>query len=151
MYIANDDDKLFDILLSALKSNGYTTEYTSSKEIPAADRIHADMAIVYQSNGADNTLAVGDITLDMDRIRAYDQSGNDIHLTPIEFGMLSYLMKNAHRAVPRTELIRAVWGYTETQHTRVADDTAKRLRRKLSHSALVLETVWNYGFRVRGK
>lgn len=151
VYIANDDAQLFDILLTALKENGYNAEYTTSKEIPAADRIHADLAIVLRNGSQPNTLTVGNVTLDIDSIRAYDQSGTLIHLTPIEFAMLAYLMKNAHRAVPRAELIPAVWGYTETGRTRVADDTAKRLRRKLAGSTLVLETVWNYGFRVRAK
>lgn len=151
VYIENDDARLFDVLLGALKENGYEAEYTRSKEFPAVDRIHADLAIVCQSGERTNTLTIGNITLDTDSIRAYDQNGNQLHLTPIEFAMLAYLMKNAHRAVPRTELIPAVWGYTEVGRTRVADDTAKRLRRKLVDSSLCLETVWNYGFRVRAK
>ena len=43
--------------------------------------------------------------------------------------MLTYLMKNASRAVPRSELLPAVWGFENDSSTRVADDTVKRLRK----------------------
>ena len=63
--------------------------------------------------------------------------------------MLTYLMKNASRAVPRSELLPAVWGFENDSSTRVADDTVKRLRKKLHNTGLSIETVWGYGFKVR--
>ena len=66
---------------------------------------------------------------------------------PYEPGV--YLMKNAARAVPRSELLPAVWGIDHNPATRVADDTLKRIRRKLAGSRLSIDTVWGYGFKIR--
>lgn len=61
--------------------------------------------------------------------------------------MLTYLMKNSARAVPRNELLPAVWGFENDTGTRVADDTVKRLRKKLLSTNLAIETIWGYGFK----
>lgn len=148
IYIHEDDDRIFDIVLDALKAGGYTTEYTSTSGMDAADRIQADIALLCRIDNTKQTLCVGDITLDLDNVYAVLDSGEQIHLTPIEFSMLQYLMNNAHRAVSRTELLPAVWGVKHDGSTRVADDTAKRLRRKLKNAKTTLETVWNFGFRL---
>ena len=74
-----------------------------------------------------------------------------IHFTPTEFSMLTYLMKNAARAVSRSELLPTVWGFENDSGTRVADDTVKRLRKKLVNTGLAIETIWGYGFKIREK
>ncbi len=152
IYIHNDDNQLFDCLLNALKSHAYEVEFASNPGTALTNGIHADMAFFYAQQKPTSTLTVGDITLDMDNVCAVRQNGETIHLTPIEFAMLSYLMQNSHRAVSRKELLPIVWNMEYDGRSRVADDTAKRLRKKLHGSAMALETVWNYGFRlvVRG-
>jgi two-component system KDP operon response regulator KdpE len=37
-------------------------------------------------------------------------SGRDVHLTPKEFDLLSYLITHPNRTLPHRELLRAVWG-----------------------------------------
>jgi len=75
----------------------------------------------------------------------------ELDLSPNEFSLLSYLMKNPQRAVPREELLDRIWGYETAIETRVADDTVKRLRRKIADTRMVVETVWGYGFRLRAR
>jgi DNA-binding response OmpR family regulator len=77
--------------------------------------------------------------------------GEEIELSPNEFSLLAYLMKNPQRAVPREELLDRIWGYETAIETRVADDTVKRLRRKISGTKMLVETVWGYGFRLRAR
>lgn len=149
IYIHDDDEQLFNIVVNALKEHGYSPDYSSGTDIAAIDRIHADIALVCRKQPDSGRLTVGNLTLDTNALTAYIADGTFIHLTPMEFSMLSYLMKNVHRAVPRSELLRAVWGFEDGGNTRVADDTAKRLRRKLRTTTVLLETVWNFGFRVR--
>ena len=36
--------------------------------------------------------------MDLDNMAAYDSNNEEIHFTPTEFAMLTYLMKNAARA-----------------------------------------------------
>ena len=77
--------------------------------------------------------------------------GEEIQLTPNEFNLLVYLMENRNRAVSRDELLDKIWGFAADIETRVADDTVKRLRKKLTETNLVIDTVWGFGFRLKEK
>ena len=77
--------------------------------------------------------------------------GGEIQLTPNEFNLLVYLMQNQNRAVSRDELLDKIWGFNADIETRVADDTVKRLRKKLAHTELIVDTVWGFGFRLKAK
>jgi len=78
-------------------------------------------------------------------------NGEEIQLTPNEFNLLVYLMENQNRAISRDELLDKIWGFTAEIETRVADDTVKRLRKKLSETNLIVDTVWGFGFRLKEK
>jgi DNA-binding response OmpR family regulator len=77
--------------------------------------------------------------------------GKDLPLTPNEYALLSYLIVNGDRAIPRVELLDKIWGYETEVETRVADDTVKRLRKKIKNSDAEISTVWGYGFRLVDK
>lgn len=74
--------------------------------------------------------------------------GKILPLTPNEYQLLTYLISNRDRAVSRAELLDKIWGYETQVETRVADDTVKRLRKKISHSGAKIATIWGYGFRL---
>jgi len=95
-------------------------------------------------------LVFGDIAMDVNTKRVVCGE-KTLELTPNEYNLLSYLVENKDRAVPREELLDKIWGYNSAVETRVADDTVKRLRKKLADSQTAIETVWGYGFRLRGK
>lgn len=79
------------------------------------------------------------------------QGEQELKLTNTEFSLLKYLMENQDKVVSREELLNLVWGYDNFVETRATDDIVKRLRKKLSaaSSAVVIETVWGIGFRLR--
>ncbi|MCL1794190.1 MAG: response regulator transcription factor [Oscillospiraceae bacterium] len=79
------------------------------------------------------------------------RNGEEIQLTPNEFNLLVYLMENQSRAISRDELLDKIWGFESEIETRVADDTVKRLRKKLSATKLIVDTVWGFGFRLKEK
>ena len=74
-----------------------------------------------------------------------------LELTPNEYSLLSYLIENKDKAVSRDELLNKIWGYQSEVETRAADDTVRRLRKKISHTDVVIDTVWGYGFRLQKK
>ena len=74
--------------------------------------------------------------------------GKPLPLTPNEYQLLTYLISNRDRAVSRAELLDKIWGYETQVETRVADDTVKRLRKKISKSDAKISTIWGYGFRL---
>lgn len=77
----------------------------------------------------------------------------DLKLTPMEFNLFLYLVKNVNKAVSREELLNKVWGFDMEVDTRATDDMVKRIRRKLNNegAALKIETLWGYGFMISGR
>lgn len=74
-----------------------------------------------------------------------------IDLTPNEYNLLAYLFENNDKAVSRDEILNKVWGYDSEIETRAADDTVKRLRKKILSTNIIIETVWGFGFRLKEK
>mgnify|MGYP001255415161 CR=1 FL=1 len=77
-----------------------------------------------------NVLTCNDIVLDSDahevRIR-----GELVHLTPIEFQLLRYLMKMPDKPVSKNELFQSVWGYDLVGDTNLVEVAIRRLREKI--------------------
>lgn len=94
-----------------------------------------------------NELSFGDITIDKLR-KSASIKDRPLQLTPNEFSLLSYLIINKERAISRSELLDKIWGYETEIETRVADDTVKRLRKKIHDSDVNITTVWGYGFKL---
>ncbi len=149
IYVFGDDNKMLDTLVTSLRNNGYSLEYTNISEELSSSSITADIALICKAVAPSSKITMGGLTVDLDNMSACNAAGENIHFTPTEFAMLTYLMKNASRAVPRSELLPTVWGFENDSATRVADDTVKRLRKKLQGTTLAIETIWGYGFKVR--
>lgn len=148
LYVYGEDNRFLDTLLSSLKSSGYSVEYTSIPNDTEKSRIMADVTLVCRPVSASSKVSVGNLLIDIDNLVA-THNGETVHFTPTEFSMLTYLLKNSSRAVPRTELLPAVWGFSNSSGTRVADDTVKRLRKKLAGTGVSIDTIWGYGFKLK--
>ncbi len=99
---------------------------------------------------SDNELEYMDIKINK-KTKSATLKGKELPLTPNEYALLSYLISNNDRAVPRVELLDKIWGYETEVETRVADDTVKRLRKKIVDSDAKIATIWGYGFRITDK
>ena len=108
--------------------------------------------IEYDRSGRESAkapaLAYADIKIDA-RCKTVTLDGAPLELTPNEYNLLCYLVENKDRAVSREELLNKVWGYSSAVETRAADDTVRRLRKKLANSRMLIDTVWGYGFRLK--
>jgi two-component system OmpR family response regulator len=88
----------------------------------------------------------GGICLDLDRFTVH-AGDRRVHLTPLEFDVLAYLMRHAHRVVSHEELVRnALHGIYDPDSSRLRVHVT-HLRRKLGTRALAIETVRGRGFR----
>jgi len=72
----------------------------------------------------------------------------DLDLTPMEFDLLSLLMRNPGRTFSRSYLLQTVWDVSYGGD-RSVDNTVMRLRRKLGDDGDAIETVWGIGYRLR--
>jgi two-component system, OmpR family, response regulator len=97
--------------------------------------------------GDDETLRVGDLTLDLARHEAR-RGDREIELTAREFGLLEYLMRNAGRVVSKTMILSHVWDYSFDPRTNVVDVLVFRLREKIDKgfSAKLIHTVRGIGY-----
>lgn len=95
------------------------------------------------------TLTLGALTLDP-LTRRVVQEGRVVDLSPREFALLEFLMRNAGRTVSRSRIAEAVWNYKFDPETNVVDVYVNYLRKKLSFAGrtLALHTVRGTGYRL---
>lgn len=95
-----------------------------------ARRNRADAGV--NGGGADSqaTLRAGDLELDEDHWTVR-RAGVQIELSPTEFRLLAYLMRNQGRMLTRKQLLENVWGWEYAGQSQVLETYVSYLRRKL--------------------
>ena len=77
-----------------------------------------------------SVIRAGKLELDLTR-RTLRKSGAEIHLSPIEFNLLQYLMENADIPLDHTKLLRAIWGPEYGHELEYLRTYIRLLRRKI--------------------
>ena len=97
----------------------------------------------------DATLLVGGVSLDP-LTRRVTQDDRIVDLSPREFALLEFLMRNAGRTVSRSRIAEAVWNYKFDPETNVVDVYVNYLRKKLSFGGRTapIKTVRGVGYRL---
>jgi len=92
-------------------------------------------------------LETGDLVLDLRRRRA-ERAGGIIELSPKEFALLEFLMRNEGRVVTRTQILDHVWGYDFSPDSNLVDVYVTYLRRKVDrgHDRKLIRTVRGVGY-----
>jgi two-component system, OmpR family, response regulator len=80
--------------------------------------------------GSDATLRVGDLELDEDHWTVR-RAGTPVELSPTEFRLLAYLMRNAGLMLTRKQLLENVWGWEYAGQSQVLETYVSYLRHKL--------------------
>lgn len=129
-----------------LGADDYVTKPYSIRELLARVR-----AATRRRTTVAETITVGAAVLDREAHQVH-VSGAALDLPRKEFEVLSLLMEQPGRVVPREEFLDRVWGYTYFGDTRTLDQHIRRLRRRLEEheGAPVIETVRGVGYRVTG-
>jgi two-component system, OmpR family, alkaline phosphatase synthesis response regulator PhoP len=94
----------------------------------------------------------GSIHVDVPRAEV-SRDGKPLNLTRREFQLLCYLIERAGGAVPRTELLRSLWGYEASAFTRTVDAHVSSLRQKLednSEEPELILTIPGVGYKFVG-
>ena len=84
------------------------------------------------------------------KARTAYRNGKHVPLSPREFDLFHYLMRNAGEIVTREMLLANVWHLNFDPQTNVVDVGVGRLRRKLEDAGNgpVLATIWGSGYRL---
>ena len=90
-------------------------------------RMHA---VLRRTRPTVTELTLGNVVIDF-AARTARRGPRPLDLTHREFAILQYLAEHPNRTVDRHELLRDIWGYTDSPVTRSVDQAILRLRRKL--------------------
>ena len=115
-------------------------------------RIRAVLRRAQRGPAASRVIQAGDLIVDMDTHRV-EVRGQEVHLTPTEFGLLQALAEHHGHALTRLEMIEQGLGYSYEGIERTVDSHIRNLRRKLADAgapADLVETVFGVGYRLTG-
>jgi two-component system OmpR family response regulator len=129
-------------------ANDYITKPFEMEEVLA--RIRANLRFRRGPNGSHSALRVGDLHLNP-KTREVKRGEQDIHLTPREFELLTYLMRHAGQVLEREQIIQEVWGFDFVGETNVVDVYIRYLRQKIDKHAPapLIHTVRGVGYTLR--
>jgi DNA-binding winged helix-turn-helix (wHTH) protein len=96
-------------------------------------------------------IQVGDLRLDLER-HTFWRGDDEIHLSPKEFDLLAFMMKNTDALLPHGKLLRSVWGLEYGGELEYLRTYVYTLRRKIEKNAANPEYIVNepgIGYRFR--
>jgi len=73
----------------------------------------------------------------------------EVRLTAKEFLLLQYFLEHRGRVLSRDLMLTDVWGYQYTGGSRTVDVHVRRLREKLPVLADAIETVKQFGYKLK--
>lgn len=88
----------------------------------------------------------GDICVETEQ-RKVMVEGEAVELTPKEYELLLYFIKNKDIVVERETILNAIWGFQYFGDIRTVDTHVKQLRAKLSDHGKYIKTVHGIGYR----
>jgi len=129
---ARDQDKEKAAALD-IGADDYLTKPFSATELMA--RIRVSLRHLYkQGNRSMQTVfSVGDLQMDFDKHIAYLNNA-EVHLTPMEYNLLSLLFKNMGKVLTAGNIIREIWGVGYGTDTQALRALMAGLRRKIEEN-----------------
>lgn len=134
-------DKLFGFELGV---DDYMVKPFSPRELNA--RVKAILNRSDISNYEDDVFELEDFRINY-KSRVVTIENKEIILTPKEYDLLSFFIKNQGVVFSRDKLLDEVWGYDFGGDSRTVDTHIKGLRERLKHRRNWITTVWGVGYK----
>ncbi|TQR16541.1 response regulator transcription factor [Psychrobacillus soli] len=133
-----------------LGANDYITKPFRMEELLARIRAVLRMKQVTTSTAEvvqDEWLHAGDLKVN-EKTREVIRKENDIELTPKEYDLLLYLLKNKRQVLERNQILEVVWGYDYDGETKIVDVYIRYLRKKIDagYDQALIHTVRGVGY-----
>ena len=141
-----EEDRLAGLDMGA---DDYVTKPFSPREVAARIRAVLRRTNLDRLESAPSPLVHGTLSVDQ-VLRSVRLGESDIQLTPTEFRLLVYLMREPGRTFTRDQIIDRVFGYNFDGFDRTVDAHVSSLRRKLKCAdtkGQYIHTVYGVGYR----
>ena len=113
-------------------------------------RVRAQLRRHYQQTpGGEPLIAFGDVRVDLAR-RTAERAGQPLHLTPIEYKLLTHLASQPDRVITHQQLLKTVWGPGHADDTHYVRVHMANLRKKVEDNPAMprhLRTEAGIGYR----
>jgi two-component system KDP operon response regulator KdpE len=103
--------------------------------------------------GSESIFTLDDLKVDFGR-RQVLVSGNEVHLTPIEYKLLTTLIRHAGKVLTHRQLLKEVWGPLHVEEGHYLRVYMRQLRNKLEKNPAhprYLVTELGVGYRLRAE
>ena len=110
-------------------------------------------ALIRRKDKIKNTvLSIDDLTIDL-QTHKVKRGENDISLTPKEYSILEYLLRNKNHVVSRMKLTEHVYEYQFDPDTNVIDVYINKIRNKIDKDSdrQLLHTIRGIGYMIKDK
>ncbi len=111
-------------------ADDYVSKPFGIGELLARMRVALRHAAHGSGESGEAAFAIGDLQVDLSR-RQVTLAGEAVHLTPIEYRLLTTLIRHAGKILTHRHLLREVWGPNQTDQAQYLRVYVAQLRRKL--------------------
>jgi DNA-binding response OmpR family regulator len=120
------------------------------KPFAVAELMARVRSLLRRGTNQTTVLRIGDVELDV-AVHRVSRAGKPIELTPKEFSLLEYLMRNAGQTLTKTMIEQHVWNYDFDSGTNLVEVHMSHLRNKLDQDRAhqLIETVRGVGYVLR--
>jgi|SRR5690625_833336 len=131
-----------------LGANDYVTKPFQIEELLARIRVHLRNHSSQEKRT--ETLEIGELSVNIDMHQVI-RKNEELELTPREFDLLVFLMKNKNIVLTREQIMEQVWGYDYFGDTNVVDVYIRYLRQKIDKpfNEAYIQTVRGVGYTMK--
>ena len=133
-----------------LGADDYVIKPFDTEELHA--RLRTALRHRLAASSQSDKIVLGDVTIDL-AARLITRAGEEVHLTPKEYGMIVELARHPGRVITHAQLRRAVWGAGHEHDVEYLRVAARGIRRKLEvdpATPLLLRNEPGVGYRLMG-
>lgn len=133
-------------------ANDYITKPFQIEELLARIRASLRMQQKAATENQEGILQINDLTVN-EKTREITRGPDHMELTPREFDLLVYFMRNANQVLMRDQILSGVWGFDYYGDTNVVDVYIRYLRKKIDQgfATPLIHTVRGVGYTLKGQ